>query len=304
MDNYFCIHSPANDVVDNIVISEQDYINFKEAKDNLIHMLYIEEKYNFIIENFLEFEKDIISITFEKMVSTLLANDWILSTKEIHLLNRRLINLLTTSRLYIDQLEHDLKKMCLSDPNVVSYSKMLKTREYNENIGYRVIEALRNYVQHRGLPIHSMKCKRNKQESFTESSLKYIISPLIRVEDLEKDDKFKKSVIKDLKQFGENVDLKLIIREYIQSISNIHCSIRQLLSCYISEWDSIVENAYLKYKEKYSEVDMIGVAEIDKFGFRHNNVYLLKDTINKRKLLIQKNSDLSSLVKMYVSSEY
>src|SRR5690606_6337752 len=91
----FCIFNP-KDYSNTISISEDEYTSLVNAKSKLQNFLYIEEKLNFVIENYLDLEKEILNITLNKMVRPINNIEWSASVEEIHQINRRIINFLTT----------------------------------------------------------------------------------------------------------------------------------------------------------------------------------------------------------------
>ena len=174
----------------------------------------------------------------------------------------------------------------------------LKNTEYDQLLGYRVIEALRNYVQHRGLPVHLIKFKASKVGELS----KFIINPFLKVSELRKDGKFKVAVLDELENEDEKANLKLYIRQYVSSITTIHSAIRDILSEETRKWDNEFQYAYRLYSEKHGEIESLAIGQIYK-GFRTNVIYIMKEPIQRRKWLIQKNVELKNLVSMFVSSE-
>lgn len=270
-------------------ISKEDFDNIMLAKENLVNMLYIEEKFNFIVENFFELEHELLKVTLNKMYFPNHTLDWSLSVSEIHLINRRLINLLTTTKLFLDQVTHDINMISHGIPNLAGLIKKHTHVEYDNVLGYRVMEALRNYVQHRGLPVHLL--------TYTIKESEHSISPFIRLSDLEKDGKFKKTILKELKQTGNKINIKDFTREYIQSLYKIQKFIRDMMKKDVQQWEYIIDNAFTPHNTKYSEVNLIGIGEQLPNGFLTNRIHLTRDYIKRRKWLESKNANLSDITK-------
>lgn len=108
MENRFAISSINSGKRNLIFITDEEFQNIIDSKEKLIKVLFVEEKFDLLIENYFEFEKELTNITFSKMLFQNHVSDWSVSVSDIHLVNRRLINLLTTSRLYFDQIAHDI----------------------------------------------------------------------------------------------------------------------------------------------------------------------------------------------------
>lgn len=133
-----------------IEISESDFLQLKTSRDCLLGALAIEEKYELLVANFIDLEKECLNITCESMLRN---NDEYSDFFDIRIrLNRRVVNLLTASRLYMDHLSQHVKTCLLNETANV---KSLFSSEYDGCFEYRFMEALRNYVQHRGLAVHS-----------------------------------------------------------------------------------------------------------------------------------------------------
>jgi hypothetical protein len=291
----YCLFKPTTD--NNIVISKEKYERLIKAKHYHVSMLQVEEKINFLIENYSELEKDLLNVSFNKMISPLYSTDWTLSIGEIHLINRRIINFLTTSKLYLDQISHDIKELS-DDSELQNTVEKLKSTEYDNVLGYRVLEALRNYVQHRGLPVHLLSFNMSKVDDLS----KHVINPYLKVSELRKDGKFKATVLNELEKENEKIDLKLYIRQYISSITKIHSAIRRILSESILRWDEEFQSTYEEFNKEYGETEALGIGEIY-LGLRRNITYIMKEPIKRRKWLEQKNQELSNLVTRFVSNE-
>src|SRR6478609_5791819 len=88
-----------------IEISAEEFSNVKAAKQNLVILLGTEEKYDLVIENYAEFEVELLKLTSHQMIFDGL--DWSSFMGNIQLINRRMANLLTEVKLYVDQIKHD-----------------------------------------------------------------------------------------------------------------------------------------------------------------------------------------------------
>jgi hypothetical protein len=288
-------------------ITKDQFDNIKTAKENLVNLLYIEDKFNFIVENFFELEHDILKVTLNKVYFPNYTVDWSLSVSDIHLINRRLINLLTTTKLYLDQITHDINMITHGIPELTELIKKTTNYHYDNVLGYRVMEALRNYVQHRGLPVHvlsynSKRIDENQLEGNIETE--HSISPMIRLDDLERDGKFKRTVLNELKQLGENkINLKNNTREYIESLFQIQKFLRDTLNVDVQKWETIINNAISIHTSKYSDVKMIVIGEQLPNGFITNRLYLTSEYIIRRKSLETKNSNLSNISRKIITTD-
>ncbi|WP_171715749.1 hypothetical protein [Paenibacillus phytohabitans] len=132
---------------------------------------------------------------------------------------------------------HDLKLVCNNKPDILDMYKRLMNSEYDSVLGYRVMEALRNFVQHRGLPVHVISHKTSRTD---DNRIKHLIIPIIRINDLESDGKFKKKLLEELKEEGDKLDIRLYIRQYIQSFYKFQKFIREILAEEVQNNDNLV----------------------------------------------------------------
>jgi len=90
-------------------ISENEYQEIKNARSALFESLFIEEKYDLVVENYLEIERSLLESVVRNMI--LSGQDYRWFQMERSLFNRRLINLLTSARTYVDQVKHHLNNI-------------------------------------------------------------------------------------------------------------------------------------------------------------------------------------------------
>ena len=126
------------DNVPEIEITAEEYAEFEKARNILSSAFAIEENYEILITNYLDFEKQIFDTSTGFMVREYLDySDFF----EARLgLNVRLVNLLTAVRMYVDQLKQDVPK-CV--PNVADAKEAVNkffSKEYDENKEYRFME--------------------------------------------------------------------------------------------------------------------------------------------------------------------
>ena len=89
--------------------------------------------------------------------------DWRGIQGDIAIITRRLSNLLSAARLYVDQIAQDLHDAFGSQHQVSNEIKVKLSTEYDARLGYRVMEAVRNMMQHRSLPIHRLSYPQDSQ---------------------------------------------------------------------------------------------------------------------------------------------
>ena len=123
----------------------------------MAEILDIEEKFNIVLENYAEFERMLLNVSLDRMLFS--GHDWSAAMNELHAINRTLVNLLSTCRVYIDQVPQNLGAIFKGDSSPVEVLRKQMATEYDGHLGYRVLEAMRNYSQHRALPLQMLKPK-------------------------------------------------------------------------------------------------------------------------------------------------
>lgn len=282
-------------------ISEERFLNLKKSKDCLLAAFSIEEKYELLVSNYLDFEKEVLSISCDYMLRN--TNEYS-EFFDIRLaFNRRVVNLLTSTKLYIDQIQQHVKTCLPGEADIAKTVKELFSKEYDNYFEYRFMEALRNYVQHRGLAVHSTSLGSRWTSQEENNELEYKTKIYTHRAEVESDKAFKKEVSKEME---EKVELVYAVRSYISSISEVHCVIRDLIKNVINKSRASIESAIIDY-ENINSGKLVGLnaicsipqTPIDEIIER---VPLLLDWDDVRIKLIKKNSKLVNLRKRYVSS--
>jgi hypothetical protein len=287
-----------------IAISEEEYQAISNAKKKLLEALYLEEKLDIVIENYLEFEMELLASSTRQMVNRGQNYSWF--QEEINKLNRRVVNLLSAGRLYLDHSMHHLSNMYGDKSEHIETIKKYRSEEYDLKLGFRVMEAMRNYVQHRGFPIQRWSYNAKRIEKKDKFQLLFTLTPFIIVEELRGDKKFKKSVIDELEEIGKEIDIKPLVREYIAGIANFHEKVRLVMVKDVLSWEKMLFTCIDKFKEKTSpEESVIGLSAVitgDRGTYR-GVVPIFTEFIEHRRELEKKNKTLSTLGIRYVTSE-
>lgn len=280
-----------------VPITAEDFQALRVAREVLSNALALEQKYEIIRGNYIQFEKRCLEISCDRM--TCFDNSYS-GFFGIQLdLNICLVNLLTSTRLYTDGLAPHVKVCISADQDAANKVKVLLREQYDRNLNYRFMEALRNYVQHRGLPVHFTQHGSKWTSLEDDGLLEYSIYVASDRAKLEEDPKFKKPVLKD---FGERIDLVHTTRCYVESISNIHESIRNLVASSVSAARSEIESMHSRYTQVYKG-DLTGLAaEVWSDGQLQSSLPLLLDWDDIRINLQERNPKLTNLSKRYVTN--
>ena len=291
-----------------IDIDEVEYKCIKDARDNLFEMLFLEEKLDFVTENFHEYETELLSIASRSMIFHDV--DYFSMSRERNIVSRRIVNLLSACKMYLDQSIHHIKNIYGENSDNVNLVKKETASQYDKNFGYRVMEALRNYVQHRGLPIHSIlfSGKWLDIDSDENCRLLYTVVPSISVSELAEDDKFKQTVLKEMLaiQSNDDIDIRPLIRDYVEGIGKIHEKVRELIHTDVNKWEGILSDTINKFQNEFgAEESLAGLDIVAKKDDSHwaERITIFEEFIEKRQALENKNRIFGNLHKSYASNE-
>lgn len=105
-----------------IPLTSEEHARIVHAKDAIITSIGIEEKFDLILENYVEYEDELLKLALRRQVSY-----WNLayqaSQDDKLFVARKLLNLLSAARLYVDQMPQDLGRLFSSDKETVTAIK-------------------------------------------------------------------------------------------------------------------------------------------------------------------------------------
>jgi hypothetical protein len=208
-------------------ISQGEFLAIQTAKQDVIFATVAEETLIILTQNFNEFELELLQGAQMRIESGL--GDYAESMDLRLAIDRRLLNVLTASRLYLDQASYLVCELFGSDSEEQKQLVGFRSKVYDERFGYRVIEALRNYAQHRGLAVARIGCSQRNVQTADAPLWEISIVPELSTAELADDPKFKKSVAQEMLDHGEFLDLRPIVREYAAGLSEIHRMFRGIV---------------------------------------------------------------------------
>jgi hypothetical protein len=208
--------------------------------------------------------------------------------------------------MYIDQVCHSVPKLLESNHDFDL--KTLFSIEYDTHLEYRVAESLRNFSQHRALPVHQVVWPSAWEEMDSESNrrLRFGLVPSISIDELEAEGGFKASVLKELKDSGKTYfSLTLILRRYVESLAAVHAQIRTSISEQTEKDHQVVQAALERTRQELTE-DFVGLVVTEGTDPVHVAEYhfVNERSWRRREFLIQKNSVLEKLSRRYAAAEY
>lgn len=262
-------------------ISVDDFEQAKTAQRNLLVLLDVEEKFGMVVDNFLEYERELLDLALDYMAWH--GVGWSPFRSSISLVNRKLANFLTASRLYIDHAKHDISEVYGEHAEKTARVHELFSVQYDRLLGYRVMEAIRNSLQHRSLPITSVTHRAAWEDRADEQLLHHRVIARFRIKDARDDRNFKRSVIQELEQGGEDApDITPFVRQYVEGLSSVHHELRLITSPDIESWKGAVLGAIQLYRDVCSEDPRRVVAyQLDDEDTTIEEVQLFRDALDR-----------------------
>ena len=162
---------------------------------------------------------------------------------------------------------------------------------HGAHLGYRVVEALRNHVQHRGLPVSVSH--RHWRSDLKDGSVerRTALRPSLMLRPLDDDRKFPRGVLTDLRKLDEeNVELNPLIREWMKAMSQLQQHLRDAVDEPLQGWQAAIKAAVDEYRSLHGD-DVLGLSalETDARGASGRHAWLGLEPTERLEELRKKN---------------
>lgn len=171
------------------------------------------------------------------------------------------------------------------------------------------MEALRNYAQHRGLPLHGASFDATWTGNFDDDSkdkglLRHVVLASISLSKIKGDKKVPTKLLAEVDGDLEHLDVATLTREYIEALGGAHDGLRKLWSSALAEWESTVLDAIARYAE-INDGNSIGlsVAESNENGAVKGHFNIFDDLLLRVERLPHHNGSLVNPRRRYVTNE-
>jgi len=293
----------SNDREKQISIDKDEFARVSLALEIDRTQLTIEEKYHILLENYQELEEELLRFSLKLTLHS--PDPWETLRDATPLFDRRVLNFLSSARMYLDQIPSDISIASRNPESVLADFEKSRSGHYDQTLGYRVCEALRNYTQHKSLPVHGVTYGwRHGQEDADAKVVNYSGLKL-NLSRLEADGKFKSTTLEELRLLGDNYDLKRFLREYMHCLGEVHINLRKNLQG-DGEW--AIEEIRQMRARILSLPDAqpdghISLAVVDDDGQQERKGGLTTIRYNRRKFMQAGSRRSPSLVQIQLSSE-
>lgn len=215
----------------NIEISADQYAKVLAYEQIVKTLDEIENLFSLFANSFVEFEEYMIKLVFDDLYRgyfSLRTHDFFDESKQ--LLNLKLAALLTTSRAHYER-TCQLIKQCdrfRMDPQT------LFSEQWDDRFEYRLMYALRNIMQHAGLPLENVYfSSRTFWEGGSPSDAnpcigRHTVNPRLNTSALAEAPKLNSKFRSELLNLNqEHIDLKFVTRGFVESVASCQASIRK-----------------------------------------------------------------------------
>lgn len=277
-------------------INDQQFENIANAVRVLKAAFALEESYDLLIGNYVEVEKEVLAAAASNAVQNL--NEYKDFFDLRSTINRRVVNLLTTTRLYLDQVPQRLAD-CTADPDCARCEFKQRTNEhYDDFFSYRFMEALRNHVQHCGLAVHHLSHDSKWIGESGERVIEISVQPFSEKRHFVADGGFKKKILDEM---PEKILLMHAIREYLECIGNLHTLVRHHITDYVLKSRRVISDQISRYSLENNGVTLgLSAFRIDSQG-QQEVLPLFLDWDDIRLRLASRNSGLLALSRHVVT---
>lgn len=217
-------------------IDADQYATLSQALTTVVSAKEIEDLFQVFAQSFLRFEKDLLDMAFQYTYIYIfdLNNEAFFSNIR-HRFNVNIITILTAYRSYDDHCDRILKSS-INLTKTKEFNCKTRSKTFDTHLSYRICDQLRNYAQHRALPMggFSIGGKTNFVHdtvgSFRKSDAGFNVSPWLNALDFKSSSQCKAALRKELEHLGyEKIDLKWLIRSFVCAMYERHAALRAFL---------------------------------------------------------------------------
>jgi hypothetical protein len=293
---------------DAISLTSEQHGQLAQAKRALVATIGIEQKFDLLLENYVEYESELLSLSMRLVAFR--HSEWGEFQEQSLGITRRLVNLLSAARMYVDQISHDLSRLFGKEHQVYVAVKKTSAKHYDERFGFRLMETLRNSIQHQSIAGIRLKHRYDTDEPKEEDLLAAAdkrqvivrVIPILNVSDLH-DMQLKPSVRAEIEGLGQDdLDLTLLVREYIDGLAAMQYELRRCAQHDRKQWESTIREALTSARDRWSKgAKAVNLIVLDESGKIVQWTHLFPELIDYLNALERKNQGPLRLSRTYVS---
>ena len=285
-----------------IPCDHEDFIRISNARSALLEAIALEDTFDLLVTNYAEFERELLVRALDSMLHA--PDNWSAGPEQLQSINRRLLNLLAACRMVLDHLCQRVEAI-VPGAEVWPTIDLVRKAQYDAMLGYRLMDALRNHIQHRSLPIRRV---RHAMDSVgTDPAEVYVRNtfvPQLNVDYLAEDRSIKRQIIEELRARGPNVNVRPLVREYVQGLGAVQSAARDAIRAKVDKAKSTLEEVWARWLENGGEADAhLVIVEQGSSTETHRQLYIGQEIVERHEKLRARNQWLNRFIRHYVSND-
>ena len=233
-----------------VTISEDHFDALNEALTTLIAASEIEDLFQVFAQSFFRFERDLLAIAFEYSYESEESYDEEFFGSLRHRFNVNIITVLTAWKSYDDQCNRILNR-AINPPETKELNCKVRSEIFDTHLSYRICALLRDYAQHRALPLGGFSIGGTDNTYVDDAGFKnkadvgFNVSPYLDLLKFKKSSQCKNYLKKELDKLDfEKIDIKWLIRSFAGAMYKRHSKLRTFLKTKIEEADKQIADGY------------------------------------------------------------
>jgi hypothetical protein len=277
-------------------ISESEYTDIARARDGLVEIISAEEKYDALMENYVELEETLLSLATRHLAFYTYDHTYHVSLRT--LVSRRVLNLLSSARLYRDAYPQTLNRTLESSEAEIGRLRAILFDATAQPMAFRIIEAVRNYAQHQELPISAIGLAHTR----VEARLAHSVTPYIDAIKVAHRRDIKPDVRAALFALGDKVNPLGYLREYVEHIGGAHEEFRSVVKSLTAGWETAILQMIERYRAQHPENKdtVLAVGKLMDDDTIDESIPLIRESLDYRRYLQRKNRPRKNLSKCFV----
>ena len=282
-------------------ISKEMYLEIKRAQFFWFHSISIEEKYDALVENYFEFERELLNISSRYMLFSVSNIEF---WNYVGLINRRLLNFLAASTMYTEHARRHIIHLYGKKSTIyAAYEQAGRNRKSSQK-GFEALDAIRNYAQHAGYATDDFSIGAAWKEVDERQLNIYDINVYLSKSSLSEEARGKEG-LSTIYGGKAKVDLQEVVREAMEGLCCLNEDIRELLESEACNSRNITESCLSVYGDKFSvskDFTSLAVCAVEDNGIETEHKYILRIQMQRRDAFIKKNGSLTKLSSCRVMS--
>jgi len=271
----------SDDFETSVEIEKERYEALCKHNQIILFQLLFEEQYQICKFNFMEYWQTIFRVSETlRLDSSFDRKSMIMPSLEI---NQRILNILTSIKSYEEHIKYKVSKLWGDSSEQIKKYEEIDSSLYDKFFSYRFLKRLRNYVQHRDLPVKCVSYTVTSV-SFEPRQIAFTVTPIMYKRYLLEFDSWS-TVKEDIEKQGDKIDVNLIIEEAFRVFTSLHAQFRNYLSIILERAHCAITELYESREGRSKDVLYLikGLDDktVESQWVQYDNIKIIKELIEK-----------------------